>query len=231
MGGRDEGRGEVTHAADTADHQDGAEAAGFDTVLVLDFGAQYGQLIARRVRECHVHSQLIAHDTPVAEIASRRPKGIILSGGPMSVYVDDAPHPDPAVFSLGVPILGICYGAQLMALELGGTVTRTGLGEFGKAQLSVDHRGMLLQDLEPLEQCWMSHRDCVSEAPSGFAVLATTEASPVAAMEDRERGFYGVQFHPEVVHTPKGMTCCDASSTRRAVALPTGLLPRSSRNR
>ena len=181
------------------------QVKGFDTVLVLDFGAQYGQLIARRVRECHVYSQLIPFDTPIERIRALRPKGIVLSGGPMSVYVDDAPRPDPAIYELGVPVLGICYGIQLMALQLGGTVTRTGTSEFGKTRLSVESCGLLLDGLEAEEQCWMSHRDCVSAPPPGFAVLATSGGAPVAAMEDRRRGFYGVQFHPEVVHTPKGM--------------------------
>ncbi|MGD0998317.1 MAG: glutamine-hydrolyzing GMP synthase [Thermoleophilia bacterium] len=181
------------------------EAAGYDTVLVLDFGAQYGQLIARRVRECHVYSQLIPFDTPLDEIRARRPRGLILSGGPMSVYVDDAPRPDPALFDLGVPVLGICYGAQLMALELGGTVTRTGTSEFGKTQLRIVQHGGVLAGLDDTEQCWMSHRDCITAPPDGFATLATSDGAPVAAMEDRGRGMFAVQFHPEVVHTPRGM--------------------------
>jgi GMP synthase (glutamine-hydrolysing) len=183
----------------------GAEVTGFDTVLVLDFGAQYGQLIARRVRELHVYSQLIPHDTPIADIVARRPKGIILSGGPMSVYVENAPRVDSQLFELGIPVLGICYGMQYLARELGGTVARTGISEFGKTMLCVADPGLILQSMETEEQCWMSHRDCVTEAPPGFDVLAASSASPVAAMEDRRRGFYGVQFHPEVVHTPKGM--------------------------
>jgi GMP synthase (glutamine-hydrolysing) len=178
---------------------------GFDTVLVLDFGAQYGQLIARRVRECHVYSQLIPFDTPIDEIRARKPRGLILSGGPMSVYVEDAPRPDPALFTLGIPILGICYGAQLMALELGGTVTRTGTSEFGKTQVSLRENGLLLEGLAGEEQCWMSHRDCITETPPGFTLLAASGGAPVAAMEERERGLYAVQFHPEVVHTPRGM--------------------------
>ena len=181
------------------------EVTGSDTVLVLDFGAQYGQLIARRVRELHVYSQLIPHDTPIADIVARRPRGIILSGGPMSVYVDNAPRVDPRLFELGIPVLGICYGMQYLARELGGTVARTGTSEFGKTTLRVADPGIILQSMEAEEQCWMSHRDCVTEAPPGFDVLAASSASPVAAMEDRRRGFYGVQFHPEVVHTPKGM--------------------------
>ncbi len=182
-----------------------AETAGFDTVLVIDFGAQYGQLIARRVRELHVHSQLIAHDTPVEKLRALRPAGIILSGGPMSVYVEDAPRVDPELFRLGVPVLGICYGHQYLARELGGTVARTGTSEFGKTVLRVQKNGCILDGLEDEEQSWMSHRDCVTEAPQGFELLAASDGAPVAAMEDRARGFYGVQFHPEVVHTPRGM--------------------------
>ena len=183
----------------------GGHAPGHDSVFVLDFGAQYGQLIARRVRECHVHSELIPHDTTAEQIAARKPRGLILSGGPMSVYVDDAPKADPALFELGIPILGICYGAQYMAQDLGGTVTRTGTSEFGKTELCLYESGLLLDGLDGVEQCWMSHRDCVTEAPVGFTVLAASGGAPVAAMEDRERGFYAVQFHPEVVHTPRGM--------------------------
>jgi GMP synthase (glutamine-hydrolysing) len=194
-----------TPGAATAQAASPAGAAGFDTVLVIDFGAQYGQLIARRVRELHVYSQLIAHDTPVAEIVARKPAGIILSGGPMSVYVDDAPRVDPALFELGVPVLGICYGHQYLARELGGTVQRTGTSEFGKTTVCLHQNGRLLAGLDGEEQSWMSHRDCVVEAPPGFAVLAASGGAPVAAMENIERGFYGVQFHPEVVHTPRGM--------------------------
>ena len=176
----------------------------FDTVLVLDFGAQYGQLIARRVRECYVYSQLIPFDTPIAEIVARKPKGIILSGGPMSVYVDGAPQPDPGIYELGIPVLGICYGAQLMALQLGGTVANTGVREFGKTQMQVIENGLLLAGFDAEEQCWMSHGDGIAAGPEGFTTLATTERAPVAAMEDQESGFYAVQFHPEVVHTPRG---------------------------
>ncbi len=188
----------------TAPHIEEA-GAGFDTVLVLDFGAQYGQLIARRVRECRVYSQLVPHDISVDDIKARKPKGLIFSGGPMSVYVDGAPRPDPRLYELGIPILGICYGAQLMALQLGGTVARTGVREFGKTQLRVAENGLLLDGLADEEQCWMSHGDGIAAAPEGFATLAATDRAPVAAMEDRERGFYAVQFHPEVVHTPRGM--------------------------
>ncbi|MHB1465347.1 MAG: glutamine-hydrolyzing GMP synthase [Thermoleophilia bacterium] len=175
-----------------------------DTVLVLDFGAQYSQLIARRVRECRVYSELIPYDTPVAEIAAREPKGIILSGGPASVYADDALAIDPALFELKVPILGICYGMQLMAHTLGGTVTRTGKSEFGKTALNVAKEVALFNDLPREQTCWMSHRDSVTAAPDGFEVTASTASSPVAVMESSERGMFGIQCHPEVVHTPFG---------------------------
>ncbi len=185
-----------------APHPD--EARGFDTVLVLDFGAQYGQLIARRVRDRRVYAQLVPHDIAADEIRARRPKGLIFSGGPMSVHVEGAPRPDPRLFELGIPILGICYGAQLMAQSLGGTVARTGVREFGKTQLRVTANGLLLGGLAEREQCWMSHGDGIAEAPPGFTVLAATDGAPVAAMEDRGRGLYAVQFHPEVAHTPRG---------------------------
>ena len=175
-----------------------------DTVLVLDFGAQYSQLIARRVRECRVYSELIPYDTPVAEIAAREPKGIILSGGPASVYADDALSIDPALFELKVPILGICYGMQLMAHTLGGTVTRTGKSEFGKTALNVAKEVALFNDLPREQTCWMSHRDSVTAAPDGFEVTASTASSPVAVMESPEQGMFGIQCHPEVVHTPVG---------------------------
>ena len=181
------------------------QVKGFDTVLVLDYGAQYGQLIARRVRECRVYSELIPNDASIERIKSYAPKGIILSGGPASVYVDDAPKVNPELFELGIPVLGICYGAQGIALELGGTVSRTDLSEFGKTTLTVHKKGLVLESMRPEEQCWMSHRDSITAAPPGFEVLASSPGAPVAAMEDRERGFFAVQFHPEVVHTPKGM--------------------------
>ena len=184
--------------------QGSPQVKGFDTVLVLDFGAQYGQLIARRVRECRVYSELVPHDMPIESIKAYAPKGIILSGGPMSVYVDGAPQLDPEILELGIPVLGICYGMQSLALHLGGTVARTDLSEFGKTALSVLQPGLLLEGLRGEEQAWMSHRDSVTKAPPGFEVLAASAASPVAAMEARSRGFYGVQFHPEVLHTPKG---------------------------
>src|SRR5437016_2924511 len=177
-------------------------------VLVLDFGAQYAQLIARRVREAHVYSEIVPFDEPLDAIAARRPAGLILSGGPASVYAEGAPLTDPTLFELGIPILGICYGHQVLAKELGGTVERTGTREFGRTSLMVnqpDDPGRLLADLQARETVWMSHSDTVTAAPPGFAVTARTDAVPVAAFEDPSRGLYGVQFHPEVAHTPRGM--------------------------
>ncbi len=176
-------------------------SAGTDEVLVIDFGGQYSQLIARRVRECGVFSELVHADVDVAEIARRRPKGLILSGGPASVYAPGAPALDPAVLELGIPVLGICYGMQLLAHALGGVAE---VGEFGRSELRVREPGRLFAGL-PLEQsCWMSHRDSVKRAPAGFTELAASTASPVAAFEDTARGIYAIQFHPEVAHTPFG---------------------------
>jgi GMP synthase (glutamine-hydrolysing) len=174
-------------------------------VLVVDLGAQYAQLIARRVRECNVYSEIVAHDAPVEELRARGPAGLILSGGPASVYEEGAPAVDPAVFDLGVPVLGICYGHQLMARELGGEVSATGQREYGGTTLRVTEPGALLRDLGSEEAVWMSHGDAVTAAPQGFRVTARTDQIAVAAMEDPERGLYGVQFHPEVAHTPRGM--------------------------
>jgi GMP synthase (glutamine-hydrolysing) len=175
-----------------------------DEVVVLDYGGQYSQLIARRVRECGVFSELLPHHVGAEEVRKRAPKGLILSGGPASVYADGAPKLDPELLELGIPVLGICYGMQLLALKLGGKVEGAEVGEFGRSQLTVRESGTLLAGL-PLEQsCWMSHRDTVFEAPPGFTALASSTASPVAAFESTERGIYGIQFHPEVVHTPYG---------------------------
>ena len=173
-------------------------------VLVVDYGAQYAQLIARRVRECHVYSEIVPHDMPVAEIEERRPAGIILSGGPKSVYSPGAPSVDPALFHLEVPVLGICYGQQLMAKALGGEVANTGVAEFGKTDFTVDRPGVLFSELPTEQSVWMSHNDAVVRPPDGFRHTGSTNASPVAAFEDPERGLYGVQFHPEVSHTPRG---------------------------
>ncbi|HWC13807.1 MAG TPA: glutamine-hydrolyzing GMP synthase [Actinomycetota bacterium] len=174
-------------------------------VLVVDFGAQYAQLIARRVREAHVYSEIVPHDMPVAEIAARRPAGIVLSGGPKSVHQPGAPRADAKVFDLGVPVLGICYGQQLMAQTLGGEVANTGIAEFGKTDLDVaESQSVLFSELPTEQTVWMSHNDSVVSPPEGFNPTASTPSSPVAAFEDPERGLYGVQFHPEVAHTPWG---------------------------
>jgi GMP synthase (glutamine-hydrolysing) len=174
-------------------------------VLVVDYGAQYAQLIARRVRECHVYSEIVPHDIPLQELAGMRPAGIILSGGPKSVHAPGAPSADKSLFELGVPVLGICYGQQLMAETLGGEVARTGVSEFGKTDLEISVPTATLFSELPVEQTvWMSHNDAVVSPPEGFRVTASTAASPVAAFEDRDRGLYGVQFHPEVAHTPRG---------------------------
>jgi GMP synthase (glutamine-hydrolysing) len=176
-------------------------------VLVVDFGAQYAQLIARRVREADVYSEIVGHTTPVPELLARDPVAIILSGGPSSVYEPGAPQVDPALFEAGVPVFGICYGFQAMARALGGEVTRTGLREFGGTPLRVaTDKGVLLQDLPNSQSVWMSHGDCVTAAPPGFAVTADSSGAPVAAFEAPERGLAGVQFHPEVGHTPLGQS-------------------------
>jgi len=172
-------------------------------VLVLDFGGQYSQLIARRVREARVYSELVSHRATPEEIRRKDPLALILSGGPASVYADGAPRMDPRIFELGIPTLGICYGAQLLALELDGRVDRTGAGEYGKVDLRA-REGALFSTLPAEQTAWMSHRDTVIEPPSGAEVVATSEHTPVAAFEDRARKVYGVQFHPEVVHTPHG---------------------------
>ena len=174
-------------------------------VLVVDLGAQYAQLIARRVRECRVYSEIVPHDLPVAELMAKRPAGLILSGGPASVYEPDAPSLDPNVLGVGLPVLGICYGQQFMTQALAGEVRATGLREYGRTELFVDEPGVLLADLPAIDTVWMSHGDTVIRAPDGFRVTAHTESTPVAAMEDRERGLFGVQFHPEVAHTPRGL--------------------------
>ena len=167
-------------------------------VLVVDFGGQYSQLIARRVRECRVYSELIPYDTPVEEIRAARPSGLIFSGGPRSVNEPGAPTVDPEIFALGVPILGICYGLQLMAKLKGGRVERLEAAEYGGRQVTVTKQGPLFAGLPAEMPCWMSHGDSVSVTPAGFTVTATSPNMPVAAMEDPSCGLYGVQFHPEV---------------------------------
>ena len=175
-----------------------------DEVVVLDYGGQYSQLIARRVRECGVFSELLPHHVGAEEVARRKPKGLILSGGPASVYADGAPRLERELLELGIPVLGICYGMQLVALELGGRVEGAEVGEFGRSQLTVREPGRLLAGLPSEQSCWMSHRDTVFAPPPGFTALASSTTSPVAALESVERGIYGIQFHPEVVHTPFG---------------------------
>ncbi len=177
----------------------------FQTVLVVDYGAQYAQLIARRVRECKVYSEIVPHDISIKELKAKNPNGLIFSGGPASVYADNAPSANPAFFELGVPILGICYGMQLMAHSLGGEVARTGNREYGKTNLAVDNGEGLFKDIPLGQIVWMSHQDAVKTVPEGFGVSAHTGGSPVAAMENPKKKFYGVQFHPEVMHTVYGM--------------------------
>jgi len=173
-------------------------------VLVLDFGGQYSQLIARRIRECGVFSELLTHAAPIEELLTRNPRGLVLSGGPASVYDQGAPRLRPELLALGLPVLGICYGMQAMARELGGRVEGAEVGEFGRTQLRVQQPGRLLSGLPAEQSCWMSHRDTVFEPLPGATALASSPASPVAAFESPERGLYGIQFHPEVVHTPYG---------------------------
>ena len=176
---------------------------GFDTVLVVDFGAQYAQLIARRVRECHVYSEIVPATMSAEQMLARQPKAIILSGGPASVYAPGAPPAPPGLLDAGVPVLGICYGFQLMVTALGGTVERTGAAEYGATELETGP-SRLLAGSPRKQQVWMSHGDTATAAPPGFRVTARTAATPVAGIENPERGLFGVQFHPEVVHTEYG---------------------------
>jgi GMP synthase (glutamine-hydrolysing) len=175
-----------------------------DEVVVLDYGGQYSQLIARRVRECGVFSELLPYHVGPQEVAARGAKGLILSGGPASVHVDGAPRLDPGLLELGIPVLGICYGMQLLAQHLGGRVESAEVGEYGRSELTITEPGLLFAGLPDVQPCWMSHRDTVFEPPPGFTALAASTQSPVAAFESAERKIYGIQFHPEVVHTPFG---------------------------
>jgi GMP synthase (glutamine-hydrolysing) len=179
-------------------------SGGFDTVLVVDFGAQYAQLIARRVRECHVYSEIVPSTMPVADMLAKRPKAIILSGGPASVYADGAPPAPAGLLAAGVPVLGICYGFQLMVAGLGGTVERTGAAEYGATEMGLLEGGTLMAGTPASQRVWMSHGDTCTAPPPGFAVTAQTAATPVAAVEDPARRMFGVQFHPEVMHTEHG---------------------------
>ncbi len=173
-------------------------------VLVIDFGAQYAQLIARRVREAHVYSEIVQSTISADEVRAKAPAAIILSGGPKSVYEVPAPSLDPAIYELGIPILGICYGAQLMALQLGGDVARTGAGEYGRTTLTRSGSSRLMGEWASTTDCWMSHGDAIARAPEGFVVSASSPEASVAAMEDVDRRLYAVQFHPEVAHTERG---------------------------
>ncbi|WP_003544062.1 glutamine-hydrolyzing GMP synthase [Desulfotomaculum nigrificans] len=176
-----------------------------ELILVLDFGGQYTQLIARRIRDCNVYCEIEPYNTPLQKIKDKKPKGIVFSGGPSSVYGENAPAVDPAIYNLDVPILGICYGMQLMTHQLNGKVVPAEQHEYGRTKLNISRCENILKGLGPDEECWMSHGDRVEEAPPGFVVTASTEQAPVAAMANEERKLYAVQFHPEVVHTPRGI--------------------------
>ncbi|WP_394282719.1 glutamine-hydrolyzing GMP synthase [Frisingicoccus sp.] len=177
-----------------------------EMIIVLDFGGQYNQLIARRVRECHVYCEVHPHTMSLEEIKALNPKGIIFTGGPNSVYGEDSPRYQKEIFELGVPILGICYGSQLMAYTLGGNVETAPVSEYGKTEVDVDTSSVLFEGVSPKTICWMSHTDYISAAPSDFKVVAHTPVCPVAAMECPEKKLYATQFHPEVMHTQEGMT-------------------------
>ncbi|QGU94207.1 glutamine-hydrolyzing GMP synthase [Clostridium bovifaecis] len=172
-----------------------------ELVLVVDFGGQYNQLIARRVREHNVYCEIVPYTTSIEDIKSKNPKGIIFTGGPNSVYGEDTPRVDKEIFELGVPVLGICYGHQLTAYTLGGKVESPEIREYGKTEVRISNKSELFKDISEIDQSWMSHTDYVSEIPEGFEIIATTEECPVAAMENKEKRIYGVQFHPEVEHT------------------------------
>ena len=175
-----------------------------EAILVLDFGGQYNQLIARRVRENNVFCEVLPYTVPIDRVRQANYKGIIFTGGPASTTGDNAPKCDPQIFELGIPVLGICYGAQLMAMMLDGQVATPDKREYGHIPLAIENPGKLFKDVPTRTVCWMSHTDYISRIPSGFEITATTETCPVAAMEDSSRGFYAVQFHPEVMHTPEG---------------------------
>ncbi len=176
-----------------------------ETILILDFFGQYNQLIARRVRECNVYSEIVPYDISVEEIKKKNPKGIIFTGGPSSVYVEDAKICDPAIFELGIPILGICYGIQVMTHVLGGTVTRADKREYGVVPVDIDNSSCLFNGLDTKNNCLMSHTDFVSKVPEGFKVIGKTATCPVAAMENADKKFYGIQFHAEVNNTVNGI--------------------------
>jgi GMP synthase (glutamine-hydrolysing) len=190
-----------------------------DNVLVVDFGAQYAQLIARRVREAHVFSEIVQCTISADEVRAKDPAAIILSGGPKSVYEVPAPSLDPAIYELGIPVLGICYGAQLMAQQLRGEVARTGVGEYGRTTVTRQGSSALLGEWPAASTCWMSHGDAIVKAPDGFVVTAVSPAAPVAAMEDVQQRLYAVQFHPEVMHTEHGQALLE-NFLHREAAIP-----------
>ncbi len=180
-----------------------------ETVIILDFGGQYNQLIARRVRELNVYCEILPYHTALETIQQKNPKGIIFTGGPNSVYGENAPKCDSRIYQLGIPILGICYGSQLIALELGGSVETAPTGEYGKTEIQYDTQNVLLEGMEQRSICWMSHMDYISMVPNGFEILATTNSCPVAAYGNDQKKIYGVQFHPEVMHTVNGQVLLD----------------------
>src|SRR4051794_4569604 len=188
---------------DESGPSDGASAQP-DSVVVLDFGGQFAQLIARRVRELNVYSELLPFDTPYRELVERGTKGVILSGGPMSVYDNGAPKPDPELWDGDLPVLGICYGAQLMALELGGDVAPASRREYGPATIEITSEDGVFAGLERSQPVWMSHGDSITRLPAGFESTAQTDSTPFAGLVDHRRRLYGIQFHPEVHHTPRG---------------------------
>ena len=202
------------------------------TIVVLDFGSQYTQLIARRLRELSVYSEVVPFNTPLATLRAKRPAGIILSGGPKSVSEHDAPRCDTAVVDVGVPVLGICYGMQLLTDMLGGNVRRSGHREFGHAHVQVLDEGTAPRLFDGLPQAfrvWASHGDDVAAVPPGFRLAATSSSAPIVAMEAPDRALYGLLFHPEVVHTEHGARSCGGSPSTSAAAPATGRSPPSSR--
>ncbi len=182
-----------------------------EMVLVLDFGGQYNQLIARRVRECNVYCEIHPYTMDIEKIREMQPKGIILTGGPNSVYKEDSPSYSPALFDLGIPVLGICYGSQLMAHLLGGKVATAPVSEYGRTEVLIDQKDSLLfQEVSSTTICWMSHTDYIAKAPAGFTISAHTADCPVAAMENPEKKLYATQFHPEVMHSVEGQKMLSA---------------------
>ena len=186
-----------------------------EMIIVLDFGGQYNQLIARRVRECSVYCEVHPHTMSLEKIKEMNPKGIIFTGGPNSVYGEDSPRCSQEIFELGIPILGICYGSQLMAHLLGGRVETAPVSEYGKTEVDVDGSSLLFEGVSPKTICWMSHTDYIAKAPETFTVTASTPVCPVAAMECPQKRFYATQFHPEVMHTQEGIKML--SNYRRGV--------------